>query len=54
MRESNKYNEWIDPKIGVRKRGDKVNAKLTLNEFRRFTGICVLMAVRNEPCVQDY
>ena len=54
MQDSNKCCKWIDPKIGVRKEGDRVQAKLTLNEFWRFIGICVLMAVKNEPCVQDY
>ena len=45
VRESNAYFDWIDPGTSVHKRGEKKEPMITLSKFKRFIGICMLMAV---------
>ena len=54
VKESNAYAEWVDPKTGKRKGGRAIEPRITLKEHRRFIGICILMAVRNQPRVRDF
>ena len=54
VRESNRYADWVDPSTGVRKGGEVKEPNITLAEFHRFTGICVLMAVRHQPSLHDF
>jgi hypothetical protein len=52
--ESNMYATWVDPKTKKRKGGPVQEPTITLEEFRKFIGICGFMAVREQPQMRDY
>ena len=54
VKESHIYGDWVDPGTGIRKGGENNEGRITLAKFKRFTGICVLMAVRNQPSLRDF
>jgi hypothetical protein len=52
--ESNMYADWVDPKTKKRKGGLVEEPSITLEDFRKFVGICGFMAVREQPQMRDY
>ena len=44
------YANWIDPKT----KKQKGRQGITLEEFRKFIGICGFIAVREQPQMYDY
>jgi hypothetical protein len=54
VKESNLYAQWIDPKTKKRKGGPVQEPNITLEEFRKFIGICGFMAVREQSQIRDY
>jgi hypothetical protein len=46
VKESNIYSEWVDSSTKKQKGGLVREATITLEEFRKFVGICDFMAVR--------
>jgi hypothetical protein len=53
VQESNRYARSLDPQTGTSVEGRRPVKPITIAEFRKWTGIVILMEVR-QPCMRDY